>query len=224
LSGKPTLRFRAPLHLAVAALLPALAGAAIIDRIAVSVGNSVVTASDIDREIRLTAFLNGQPPDFSAANKRATADRMVEQRLVHREIETSRYPEPQPSEIQPALAAFRARYYPAEADYRRALEAFHISDQDVKDELLWQRTLLQFIDVRFRPAVQVTADEIQHYFDTVLEPRLRAEHPGRAISLEDYRSQIEDTLAEQREDQEMETWLREARKRTPIIFHDEAFQ
>ena len=218
----------APVRLTLLVLSTVLAltsaAATNIDRIAVSVGNRVITTSDIEREIRVTAFLNGQPPDLSPASKRATAERMVEQRLVRRELETNRYPVPQPAEIEPALAAFRQRFYPADADYRRGLAQYRIGDQDVRDALLWQRTLLQFVDVRFRPAVQITADEIQKYFDAVLAPQLRAAHPGQAVAFDDYRDQIEDTLAGQREDREMDTWLREARRHTQIVYHEEAFQ
>src|SRR5689334_4252433 len=83
----------------------------IIDRIAVSVGNRVITASDLDREIRVTAFLNGAKPDFSAANKRATAERMVEQKLIQRELENSRYPVPARTEVEPELEQFKKKYF-----------------------------------------------------------------------------------------------------------------
>jgi len=224
LTAQFELRFAAPFRLALLALAASIAVAAIIDRIAVTVANRAIASSGIEREIRVTAFLNGQSPDLSAAGKRAAAERMVDQTLVRRELENSRYPTPQPAEIEPALAAFRARYYPADADYRRALAACRIADQDVRDALLWQRTLLQFVDVRFRPAAQITAVEIQRYFDTVLAPKLRAAKPGQEIALDDYRDQIEDTLAAQREDREMDNWLREARRQTQIVYHDEAFQ
>jgi len=224
LTRKLELRSAAPIRLAALALAATLASGAIIDRIAVTVGNRVITSSDIEREIRVTAFLNGQAPDLSPPSKRAAAERMVEQRLVRHELETSRYPAPQPAEIEPVLAAFRHRYYPAEADYRRALAQYHIGDQDVRDALLWQRTLLQFVDVRFRPAVQITGEEIQSYFDTVLAPKVRAAEPGKTLSLDDYRDQIEDILAGQREDRELDNWMREARRQTPIVYHDEALQ
>jgi len=217
------LRSGGRLSLAVA-LAATLGPCAIIDRIAVSVGTSVITASDIEREIRVTAFLDGRAPDLSPAGKRAAAERMVEQTLVRRELETNRYPVPQPSEIEPALAAFRQRYYPNEADYRRALAQCRISDQEVRDALLWERTLLQFVDVRFRPALQISGEQIQHYFDTVLAPKLRSEQPGKTFSLDDYRDQIEDTLAGQLEDKELDAWLSEARRRTPIVYHDEALR
>jgi hypothetical protein len=53
---------------------------------------------------------------------------------------------------------------------------------------------------------------------------VRAAEPGKAVLIDDYRDQIEDTLAGQREDREMDNWMREARRQTPIVYHDEALQ
>jgi hypothetical protein len=206
----------------LAALVPA--GGTIIDRIAVSVGNQVITTSDIDREIRASAFLQGAAPDFSAAGRRATADRMVEQKLIRRELETSRYPVPQPSEIDPVLAELIQKQFHDEAAYRAALHAYGITEQDVRDELLWQRTLLLFVDDRFRPAVQVTDQEIRDYFDKVVAPAAKAAHPDETATLEAYRDQIVRTLTGQRADEEMDRWLKEARSRTEIVYHPEAFE
>jgi peptidyl-prolyl cis-trans isomerase SurA len=204
------------------ALLAFAARADIIDRIAVSVGNHVITASDLDREIRVTAFLNGTKPDFTAAARRATAGRMVEQALVRSELETSRYPTPAPSEIDPVLAQLKNRS-PNDADFQHSLAEYGITEQDVRDELLWQRTLLSFLDVRFRPSVQVSDKDIQDYFEKSVLPAEQAAHKGATISLDDYRDQIEAKLTGEREDQEMSRWLDEAKKRTEIVYHNEAF-
>ena len=130
--------------------LALLARAEIIDRIAVSVGNRVITESDLNREIRVAAFLDGVKPDFSPAGKRATAERMVEQVLIRRELEISRYPVPSAAEVAPVLEAFKKERFPNDGEYQRALADYGIADQDVKDLLLWQRTLLLFIEVRFQ--------------------------------------------------------------------------
>jgi len=205
-------------------LLAVSASAAIIDRIAVSVGSRVITTSDLDREIRVTALLNGVQPDFSPAAKRATVERMVEQKLVRRELESSRYPVPEPDSVLPALADFRKRFYPDNSDYQRALAQYRVTNRDVLDELLWQRTLLEFVEVRFRPSVEVSDQEIQDHFDKVVAPAARVAHPLQPVALEDYRDQIERTLTGSREDQEMDNWLKEARRRTEIVYHDEALQ
>jgi len=214
------LRRLAPL----AALLAFAAHGDIIDRIAASVGNHVITASDLDREIRVTAFLNGAKADFTPATKRTTAGRMVEQALVRSELEDSRYPTPAPSEIDPVLALLKKDRFPNEADFAHSLAEYGITEQDVRDELLWQRTLLAFLDVRFRPSVQVSDKDIQDYFEKSVLPAAQAAHPGQTILLDDYRDQIEATLTGQREDQDMSRWLDEAKKRTNIVYHDEAFQ
>jgi peptidyl-prolyl cis-trans isomerase SurA len=205
-------------------LLALGAHADIIDRIAVSVGNHVITAGDLDREIRVTAFLNGVKPDFTAAARRATAGRMVEQALVRSELENSRYPTPAPSEIDPVLAQFKKDRFPNGADFQRSLAEYGITEQDVRDELLWQRTLLSFLDVRFRPSVQVSDKEIQDYFEKSVLPAAQAAHPGQTVSIDDYRERIDDKLTGQREDQEMSRWLDEAKKRTDIVYHEEALQ
>jgi hypothetical protein len=186
-----------------------------IDRIAVSVANRVITASDIDRQIRVAAFLSGTKPDFSPAGKKAMADRLVEYTLMRREIETSHYPVHAAAEIAPVLAEFQKQYYKSEEAYRAALAEYGISEQDVKDELLRERTLNGFLEVRFRPAVQVTEADMQAY----LEKNFPA-----GSELDQYRDRIEQTLTAQRVDQEVNAWLERARTRTEIVYHQEALQ
>ena len=205
-------------------LLAAGLHAEIIDRIAVSVGNQAITASDLDREIRVTAFLNRSQPDFSPAARRATADRMVEQRLILRELENSRYPGPAAAEIDPVLEKFKKDNFTSEEDYAQALSRLGITEQEVRDELLWQRRLLMFIDVRFRPSVQVTDQEVEDYFHKTVEPAAQAAHPGQPVTLEDYRDQIEEKLTGDQVDKQMSAWLQRAKERAQITYHPEAFQ
>jgi len=191
------------------------AQAEILDRIAVSVGNRVITQSDVDREIRITALLNGDQPDFSSANKRATAERMVDQALVRIELEASRYLVPAPEEADAALQELRRRFPDALA-YHRALAAHGVDEDDLKARLLWQLTLVRFVGVRFRPGIQVGDEEIRNYYN---------EHfRGESVTLDDARDQIEQILIGQAANQQADEWLKEARKRTRIDSHEEAFE
>jgi hypothetical protein len=198
--------------------------AEIIDRIAVYVGNQAITISDLDREMRVTAFLNRTSPDFSPAGRRATADRMVEQRLILRELENARYPSPPASEIDPLLDKFKKDSFASDEAYRSALAASGIAEQDLRDELLWQRRLLLFIDVRFRPGVQVSDQDVQAYFTKVVEPAAQAAHPGQPVSLDEYRGQIEEKLTGEQVDKQMSAWLDDQKKRSDVVFHQEAFE
>ncbi len=149
---------------------------------------------------------------------------MVEQRLILRELENSRYPVPPASEIDPIFEKFKKDNFASVDDYARALAAAGVTEQQVRDELLWQRRLLLFIDVRFRPAVQVTDQEIEDYFHKTVEPAAELAHPGQPVSLEDYRDRIEEKLIGDQVNQQMTTWLENQRQRTVVTFHQEAFE
>lgn len=198
--------------------------AEIIDRVAVSVATSVITASEVDRAIRVIAFQNGVNPDFRPANRRETAQRLVDQKLVRREMELSRYPQPDPSEAGPLLAQLRAKRYKSDGEFQEALKNRGVTEQDVRDALLWELALVRFIEVRFRPAIQVTSQELEDYFEKVVKPAARAAHPAEPVAFDDYRNRIEEKLAGERADQEVDNWLKEARKRTVIEVHEEAFE
>ena len=217
---KPQLSIR----LLCAALLAAAGHAEIIDRIAVSVGNDVITTGDVEREIRVAAFLNGTKPDFSAATKRAAADRLVEQDLIRRELELTRFSTPEAAAAVTPFLEFRKSQFASEAEFDRALSEAGLTEKQLKDELLWQLTLLNFLDVRFRPGVQVTDQDLHEYFDKVVRPIAQAAHPDEPVRFEDYRDKMAETLTGERADQQMDQWLKDTRKRTDIVYHDEALQ
>ena len=197
--------------------------AEIIDRIAVSVGNRVITTSDIDREIRITALLNGTQPDFSKAGKEATADRLIEQKLIRQELESSNYQMPDPGEVEPVLEKFKKEHYANEAEFRTALDAYGVTEQDVKDALLWQRAVLLFINARFRPSVDVGDKEVEEYLRKQVAAA-RAARPDEALDLEELRSQAEEAITAKRVDEAMNKWIEEARRRTRVYIRMEVFR
>jgi hypothetical protein len=218
------MRRRFSIAICLAGLVAAAgARAEIIDRIAVSVGSRVITETDLDREIRITALLNNEKPDFSPAKKREAAERMVDQTLVRSELEASRYLSPSAADTQAALEEEKARFG-NDAAYRRALAEYGVSEDDLKARLAWQLTLLRFIDVRFRPGIQIGDEEIRKYFDEHMRAGLIEAHPGQTPSMDDHRAAIEQTLIGQAGDRQVEQWLKEARRRTHIQYHDEVFR
>ncbi|HYL34992.1 MAG TPA: hypothetical protein VEV17_03645 [Bryobacteraceae bacterium] len=194
----------------------------VIDRIAISVGMQVITEAQIEQEVRITAVLNDAKIDLSTAERKKAAGRLIEQALVKREMEFSRYPQPAPSETDATLREAKARYA-SEAAYQDALRQYGISEDDLKQRLLWQLTLLRFIDFRFRPGIQISDSEVQAYYQ---QQRIKWQQQGvqPVPSLADARPQIEEILTQQRIDQSLDQWLAEARGQVPIRYHDEALQ
>lgn len=207
-------------------LLPWICGAVIIDRIAVVVGNQVITENELQREIRLTAFLNDEAVAITPETKKEAANRLIEQKLVQRELIWSRYPAPTQADVQPMLEnLIRTRFHGSEAEMRTALEKYGLTGQDLKDHLLWRLTLLKFIDFRFRPGIMITDKEIQAYYEKTVLPLEKTAHPGGHVpTLDELRSRIEQTLTAQRVDQELDDWLKRTRARTAIEFREGAFR
>jgi len=195
-----------------------------IDRIAVAVGNRVITTSDIERQIRVSAFLSGTKPDLSMEARRKTAEGMVDQKLIRGELEASRYPEPTPAELDAAYGEFRNKYFKTDEEYRRALAEYGITEADAKEQLHWQRTLTTFVSLRFGAAVQVNDQDVQEYFEKTVAPAARAARPDGSVTLDEFREQIRARLLANREDQQMNQWLAEARRRTTVVYHKKAFQ
>lgn len=196
--------------------------AEIIDRIAISVGKQVVTQSQIDEEIRVTAFLNEEKLNLDSAGRKKAAGRLIEQTLVRREIELSRYPMPALSDADGPLKNIQGRYK-TEAAYEEALKEYGITQDDLRRRLWWQATLLRFIDYRFRPGIQIPDADVKAYYQQQVE-KWKQEGVQPIPSLEDVRSSIDQTLTEQRIDQAMDRWLSETRAQIAIRFHDEALE
>lgn len=200
-----------------------MATAEIIDRVAVVVGAGVITESEILREIRLTAYLNGDAPDFSAASKKKTAERLVEQRLMQAEINQSPYPLPGGDAIIQMLKSIQSRYSSAVL-YQQSLQKYDITEEELKERLQRQLTTVRFIDFRFKPGIQVSDDDTAKYFREKILPQLRKDHPESDFVLDDYREESEQAVIGDRADRASDAWLKLARERTKIEYRDDAFR
>ena len=212
------------LSLIMSILLLPPAIAEIIDRIAVTVENQVITESEIMHEIRLTAFLNGEKLDFSPDAKRKAAGRLVEQKLIRREIDLGRYVQPDPAEVEPVLKQVLAQRFQTPQQYQDALKEYGITEEDLKAHLLWQTTLVRFIDVRFRPGVQVSDEEVRQYVAKEFPALQKQAGAGDYTDLDGVRQKIEQAIVAQKIDQQMDQWLEETKKRTRIEYRPEVFQ
>ena len=172
----------------------------IVDRVAVVVGNEVITESEVNLEARLTAFFNGTPLDLSVAQRKAAAERLVDQLLIRNEMQIGGYPMPPASDGDAALRKYRLDNYSSIALFRASLAKYELIEDEVKRHLLWQAAALRFTDQRFHliipaPPPSQSADRLSH----------------------------SETTTDGVKDQ-MDVWLKQARAGTRIQFKKEAFQ
>ncbi len=201
------MRFRATVGVLALALVSAAAGAGeLVDRIVAIIDRDVVTLSEAERR-RAVLDLRG------AAERTITdvVERMIEARLIEREV--SRFvTEPVPeAEVREALEAVR-RQYESEADYERMLKERGIREEDVATELERQLEVNRYLERRFRALTYVTDEEAERYFEEEVLPTLRTERPPTGDELD----QIRHILEEQQFNDRIERWIDELKERSVI--------
>jgi len=196
-------------------LAAAAASSAIVDRTAVTVGNRVITESEILRRIRLQAFQAGEFPVINDKTRREAAQRLIDLKLVEREMELGHYATTPPERAKTLVDAFTAEHFQSSPDALRiALAGLQLTPADLQAEFAEQADFLSFTSLRFRPGVDIPDQAIEEYFRTHFPPK-----PGEpAVSLADVRSGIEQTLIAEKTDAALEAWLKDQRERTRIVY------
>ena len=208
-------------RLMIVALTLFSARAAVIDRIAITVGQQVITEQQLDEELRVTAFLNRESISRTPDSRRAAADHLVEQLLVKREMELSHYPLPKEEDVDKYFAELSATFG-TPIMFSQALGQDDLTEPILKEHLALQLTTLRFIEYRFRPDTGISNSEIEASYQHQVSA-WRANHPGgNPPSLASSRDPIRKALLEQRTDELLNAWLEETRKQVNIVYLDKA--
>jgi hypothetical protein len=212
--------FRPIIILALSLHTPA---AVVIDRIAAIVEKHAIKDSDIDRDLRVTDFLNRAPLDFEAAARRKSAQRLIDQSIIRDSVATGDYDRASDADANGMLAQIRGdRYGGSEARLRADLAKYSVTEDELREALLWQLTVLRFIEERFRPGVLVTDQDVKTYYDQHLAD-LKKQHP-RDSSLAALEAAIRTLLQNQEVEKQFDAWLDDARKNVRIEYREEALK
>lgn len=197
----------------------------IIDRIGVTVGDSVITMNEIVTQVRVAALIDGRPLKLDEASLRQAADRLVEQTLIRREMALGEYASVPANAVDSVLENLKKEHFlGTETAYREALRQYGISEEDLKEQLLWQLILLRFIDLRFKPGVQVPAEDVRAYYRETFVPQWQKTTTAPPPTIGQARERIEEALTQQQLDNLLDRWLNSARTQIPIVFRDTAFR
>jgi hypothetical protein len=209
-------------RLLLIATLLAATHAEILDRVAVTVGKHVITEGDILLDLRIAAFLDQKPVDLSGDQKRKTADRLVDQYLLLQEASTSRQVLPTAADAHLLLDQVKTQYA-TETEYRAALARYGVTEEQLSEHLLNGIRALRFTDLRFRPEVQLTDEDLHEYYDTMAAQWRRA-NASQVPTFEASRDQIEKLLTDQRVTQALDRWLGTTRSETQILYKESVFK
>jgi hypothetical protein len=200
-----------------------LSGSVVVDRVAVVVGKRVVKTSDIDRDVRVSQFMNREPLKLNEVEKRKVADRLIDQELIRQEMMNGGYSQPSEQDVNTFLQQLqRDRFRGSESQLRAALTTYGLTEDQLRTYLQWQLTVLRFIDQRFRPGVLVTDEDVKAYYDQH-QAELEKAYPQDS-SLQALDAKIRETITGERINDSFDEWLKQTRSRTRIEYRDAAFR
>jgi len=181
----------------------------IVDRIAARVENDIILLSDIRVLSRYQRFLDGK-----SESDAHILDRLIDQWMVRTEAEVSRFPHPSDAEIDGTLERLRKSFTSAE-QYEASRKQSGLSDSQVRGIVASQLYLSNYLDSRFRPAVQIDPQAIEDFYRNTIVPQAKA-GGQEAPSLDAAHDLIQEALVQRGINEQSEKWLRESRTRLHI--------
>ena len=199
------------------AIAPAwLVAQEVVDRIVARVENDVILLSDVRALGRYQQFLDGKSETDSQI-----LDRLIDQWIVRTEADVSHSPRPSEADIDRGLSRVR-NSFGSEQEYEARRNQAGLSDQDVRAMVASQLYLSNYLDSRFRPAVQIDTKEVEDFYQTAIVPRAKARGQDPP-TLDAARDAIQEALIQNGINEQAEQWLKESRLRLHVEkFLDEA--
>jgi hypothetical protein len=139
-----------------------------IDGVAARIEDDIITESEV-RE--LAAFQ--QLVDGKSKSRTEILTELGDQWMIRSEANTAKYPEPSSADLDRAYAEF-VKQFPSAEDFKRRCADAGLSEPAVRRLVQQQLYLARFIDYRFRPAAQITDQQVADYYREEFVPQLKA--------------------------------------------------
>lgn len=195
----------------------------VLDRVALSIDNDAITESQILQQIRLAAFQSRTKPSFTTADKRHAAEQLRDRLLIEREMQQNRYTPPDAAAVEKLLKQFQADHSLSGAAYAQELAQYGLTDAQFRQFLMAQAMTIQFIDVRFRPAVQISEAGVREYYEQQYVPEWRKRSQDPPPPLAQVHDDIEAVITRERANQNLDNWLGEVHRQADIRWQKEVF-
>lgn len=198
------------------ALLAALPAAAEeIDRLIAAVNGNVITDGDLNLARNLNAlYLFGR--SRVPLSREQEIDRLIELELLRQELENFPIAPADQTTIESRLGELRSGYAEI-GGLDTILHRLGLQYPELVDYVRLQASIWRFVDLRFRPFVSVSADEVKTYYRDELVPKLQ--QSGAAVPPpSEVSGRIEEILREQKVNSALDQWIQDVRRHSRIEF------
>src|SRR5208283_5428610 len=195
------------------AVMPVGAGE-VLDRVVATVNNKPIFQSDWDGAICFEAFMQQKPLAQITERDRVTAlQRIIDRQLLKAQMGDASYLQPPTEALERDLAKLRSQVPGGDDDQKwgKLLASYGLTEEVVKDHLRTETQVMNFVEVRLRPAVRVQPEDVEAYYRDQLLPDLR-KVGGKNVSLSDAEPKIRELLTQQRMDELLDAWLHNLRQ------------
>jgi hypothetical protein len=192
-------------------LTPPTAGgpAQTIDGVAARIEDDILTASEL-RE--LAAFQ--QLVDGHAKTRSELIRELADQWIVRGEANAAKFPRPSPADVDRAYSELLKQFQSPE-EFQARCAAAGLTEAGVRRMLEEQLYLSRFIDFRFRPAAQISDEEVEKYYNEEFAPELKAR--GEPVpALDDVSDTIREVLIQRAISERATKWLDATREHLKI--------
>ncbi len=181
----------------------------VIDRIVARVETDIILLSDVRQLSRYQAFLDGK-----AQSDADILNRLIDQWIVRNEASVARFPQPSDEDVNRSVERLK-RSFASPAEFQERQNQSGISDDEIRRFVRAQLHLSNYLDSRFRPAIQIDEKAIDDFYRTRVVPR--AESRGQTPpTLENARDFIQEALVQRAINEQADRWLKESRTRVRV--------
>lgn len=187
-----------------------------IDRIVATVNHKPVLQSEWEDGLRFEGFLQGRSPEtFTQGEREQALNRLIDRVLLAQQMQADYSASPQ--ELADRKDEIRAELQGAESEkgWRELLARYGLSEETFNAALENQLTVLHFIELRLRPSVRVSREEIEEYYNQTLSPAVK-KSGKEPEPLDQLRPRIRELLVQKQMDSVLEDWLANLRSQSEI--------
>jgi hypothetical protein len=181
----------------------------VIDRIVARVETDIILLSDVRQLNRYQVFLDGK-----AQSDADILNRLIDQWIVRSEASVARFPQPSDDDVDRSIERLK-RSFSSPEEFQERQRQSGISDDGVRRFVRAQLYLSNYLDSRFRPAIQIDEKAIEDFYRSRVVPR--AESRGQTPpTLENARDFIQEALVQRAINEQADRWLKESRTRVRV--------
>jgi hypothetical protein len=181
----------------------------LLDQIAARVESNIILRSEVRTLSRYQVLADGK-----AESDAAILDRLIDQWIVRSEADTARFPHPTDVEIAHGVEHLQASFASPD-EYEARKKQSELNDKEIRRMVAEQLYLSNYLDSRFRPAVQVDAKQVEDFYQQSVVPRAKA-HNQAPPPLDASREYIQEALVQRGINDQAEVWLKESRARLHV--------